>query len=555
MILYKFFLSRPNPVRFLGVLQSDPAVLEQTMSLQPKVRTKIPSDTAVLGRKLLARDNPYRLIGERLADLIQDEDFSSLYSPIGGPAISPSLLALVTIFQLMEKLPDRSAAAAVVMRIDWKYALHLPLDDPGFHFSNLQHFRQRLLDHQAEYLVFDQLLHRLVELGLVRQRGKQRTDSTHVLGLLAKLSRLEMVWETLRLSLRAIQVQDERWLERMVPESFLKTYLDRRSDYNLSTQQVAAELRQAGADGVWWLQQLNHAPGKWQELPEIQTLRTVWDQQFEWDEDNYRGPRTKLDGHDLISTPHEPEAQFRQRRGRSWLGYMAQVSETAEAKGDPTFITDVAVTTAQSSDKQALPDIQTRLEKRDLAPQQQIADQNYISGTNLARSQQRGIELVGPIIAQPGPEGFKLDDFEIDLEKNQARCPAGKTSVLAYVRRRSDDSIEHHFGFGKQCAMCGLRTECTTAKKGRTVKYHQYHEYVVQRRLEMQTGAFQQIMKLRPPVEAAISQLARLGARRARYRGQRRVQLQWIFSAIAVNLRRLCRWWTTGKQPSWQSSN
>jgi transposase len=503
---------------------------------------------------LLAADNPYRLIGERLMNLIQDEDFSSLYSSIGGPAISPALLAMVTIFQLLEKLPDRAAAAAVVVRIDWKYALHLPLDYPGFHFSNLQHFRQRLLDHGAEYLVFDQLLRVFVELGLVRRRGKQRTDSTHVLGLVAKLSRLEMVWETLRLSLKAIQMQDEGWLERIVPESFLKTYLNPRSDYNLNKQQVAAELRQTGADGVWWLQQLNHGPSKWQELPEIRTLRTVWDQQFEWCEDDYRGPRTKVDGHDLISTPHEPEVQYRQRRGKPWLGYMAQVSETAEAKGDPTFITDVAVTKAQKSDKQALPDIQARLEKRNLVPEQQIVDQNYLSGTNLARSQQRGIELVGPIMAQPGPEGFKLDDFEIDLEKNQAQCPSGKTSVSAYSRRRSDDSIEHHFRFGKQCAACEQRMHCTTARNGCTIQYHQYHQHVVQRRLEMQTEAFQQIMKLRPPVEGALSQLARLGARQARYRGERRVQLQWIFSATAVNLRRLCRWWATGRQPSWQLS-
>jgi len=192
------------------------------MSLHPTDRHEIPADTAALGQKLLARGDSYRLIGERLPDLVRDEDFGPLFSPIGGPAISPAVLALVTIFQMMEKLPDRLAAAAVAMRIDWKYALHLPLDDPGFHFTNLNHFRQRLLEHHAEYLVFDRLLQKLVALGLIRRRGKQRTDSSYVLGLVAKLSRLELIWETLRLSLKAIQVQDERWLERVVPEAFLQ---------------------------------------------------------------------------------------------------------------------------------------------------------------------------------------------------------------------------------------------------------------------------------------------------------------------------------------------
>jgi Transposase domain (DUF772) len=120
--------------------------------------------------------------------------------------LSPVLLALVTLFQLMEKLPDR-AAAAVRLCIDWKYALHVPLDWTGFHFTNLNHFRQRVLEHQAKYRVFDQLLQKLVALGFVRSHGKQRTDSLSVLGLLAKLSRLELAWETLRVALKAITTQ------------------------------------------------------------------------------------------------------------------------------------------------------------------------------------------------------------------------------------------------------------------------------------------------------------------------------------------------------------
>ena len=132
------------------------------MTLQPTDHQAIPPETAELGQKLLEEDNPYRLVGERLADLMQDEDFNALYSLIGGPALSPVLLALVLVFQMLEKLPDRLAAQAVRLRIDWKYALHLPLDYPGFHFTNLSHFRQRLLEHQAQYLVFDRLLQKLV---------------------------------------------------------------------------------------------------------------------------------------------------------------------------------------------------------------------------------------------------------------------------------------------------------------------------------------------------------------------------------------------------------
>ena len=195
------------------------------MSLHPTDRSTIPPDTAELGRKLLEAKDPYRLIGDQLSDLVSDQDFADLYSAFGGAALSPVILALVTLFQLMEKLPDRSAASAARLRIDWKYALHVRLDWLGFHFTNLNHFRQRLLEHEAEYLVFDKLLQKLVALGFVRQRGKQRTDSMSVLGLLAKLSRLELVWETLRVALKAIPPAAPTWLEQTVPEAFLSLYL------------------------------------------------------------------------------------------------------------------------------------------------------------------------------------------------------------------------------------------------------------------------------------------------------------------------------------------
>jgi len=55
---------------------------------------------------------------------------------------------------LLEKLPDRQAAESIRMRIDWKYALHLPLEYEGFNFSVLSEFRDRLIagKQKGEYL-------------------------------------------------------------------------------------------------------------------------------------------------------------------------------------------------------------------------------------------------------------------------------------------------------------------------------------------------------------------------------------------------------------------
>ena len=81
-------------------------------------------------------------------------------------------------------------------RIDWKFALGLGLTDPGFHFSVLAEFRARLVTGQAEHLLLDTMLERFKARGLVKGRGKQRTDSTHVLGAVRDLHLLELVGET-----------------------------------------------------------------------------------------------------------------------------------------------------------------------------------------------------------------------------------------------------------------------------------------------------------------------------------------------------------------------
>jgi len=71
----------------------------------------------------------------------------------------------------------------VRIRIDWKYALNLELSHPGFDFSVLCEFRARVLAGHAEQLLFETMLDQFKTHGLLKARGHQRTDSTHILVL------------------------------------------------------------------------------------------------------------------------------------------------------------------------------------------------------------------------------------------------------------------------------------------------------------------------------------------------------------------------------------
>ena len=90
-------------------------------------------------------------------------------------------LALITVWQFLEELPDRQAADAVRGRIDWKYALGLELTDPGFDATVLCEFRKRLVEGGIEQVLLDAMLTAFKEQGWLKSRQNQRTDSTHVL--------------------------------------------------------------------------------------------------------------------------------------------------------------------------------------------------------------------------------------------------------------------------------------------------------------------------------------------------------------------------------------
>src|SRR4051812_47190855 len=159
--------------------------------LRPQPIGPVPDETARIAHAAFPKGHPYLRLADKLGDLFTDETFASLFPTHGQPAFTPWRLALVTLLQFAEGLADRPAADAVRSRIDWKYVLRLELADPGFDASVLSEFRTRLIAGSAETLLFDTLLAWCRAQELLTARGRQRTDSTHVLATVRALNRLE----------------------------------------------------------------------------------------------------------------------------------------------------------------------------------------------------------------------------------------------------------------------------------------------------------------------------------------------------------------------------
>src|SRR3954466_15307387 len=167
----------------------------------------VPDDTARIARAAFPRGNPYVLLRNRLGPVFDDAGFADLYPQRGQPAYTPWRLALVTLLQSREGVSARQAAEAVRARIDWKYLLALDLADAGFDHTVLCTFRGRLLAGDASERLLARVLDTAREAGLLKVRGRQRTDSTHVLAAVRDLNRIELLAETLRAALNAIAVR------------------------------------------------------------------------------------------------------------------------------------------------------------------------------------------------------------------------------------------------------------------------------------------------------------------------------------------------------------
>ena len=218
------------------------------MSLQPLATYPIPEDTQRIARAAFPHGTIYMQVADRLGNIYHDAQFTALFPTRGQPAEAPARLALATLLQFAEGLSDRQAADAVRSRIDWKYVLGLELTDPGFHHTVLSEFRTRLVTGEAEQLLLDTLLTLARTQGLLKARGGQRTDSTHVLAAIRVLNRLERVGETLRAALNSLAIVVPGWLQALAPLEWYDRYRHRVENYQLPRRKRPARhwLRSSG---------------------------------------------------------------------------------------------------------------------------------------------------------------------------------------------------------------------------------------------------------------------------------------------------------------------
>jgi transposase len=536
------------------------------MSLpQPKVQMSL-FDVSMLLGQLFPEGARYRIFNEQVLPILwsKRELLCALYCEDNGrPANEPVIALGATLLQFMEKVPDRQAGENLRVNLGWKYALGLEVDHPGFHYSSLCNFRGRLIEAQMQRIGFDAILDALRDAGLVSKRKRQRLDSTHVLGNVAKMSRLECVRETIRLFID--QVKRVGFAEALPDYAhYVERYCESDVQWHrVSKATLIEKAAQAGQDALSLIGWLRQQPSVIRDHDTALLLERVFIEQYEADSPCLA--LCKREASATVKNPHDPDAQWSSKdlaKTKTWVGYKVQVSETVsdtdepKKKGEPTeqFLTEVTTTEAIASDLDGMKrNLLAQAKHHDDEPAELYVDAAYVTDDTMAEAKEQGREIIGPA-RQPGNPTHLLDvdQFDIDVGNRTAVCPAGHISrQCSLINDRYHTSVYYRFEWAGLCDACELQKQCTQRKDGRRhVSVGRHHDLLQQRRREMKTDAFKLTMHRRNAIEGSISEFTRGGGRRTRYRGLAKTTLANYFQGAAVNVNRWIRLnqWEVEKQ-------
>lgn len=529
------------------------------MTLRSPLVYCIPDETTRIAQAAFPKGNRSMRMRDVLGPIYVNTDFTDVFASDGRPATAPAQLALVTVMQFAEQLSDRQAADAVRARIDWKYALALELTDAGFDASVLSEFRTRLIAGGAEQRLFETMLALFKDEGLVKAKGRQRTDATHVLAAIQVLNRLECIGETLRHALNTLAQVAPDWLRSWVPPVWFERYGRRIEEYRLPEAKadryaLAAEW---GADGRSLLTHLAAptTPTFLTSIPAVQILQAIWLQQFyavaPTDPMGWRTAEDLPPAPQLICSPYDTDARFSKKRTTTWVGYKVHLTESCDAER-PAVITDVTTTLATTADNTMPPIIQRHLDSRGLSPAEQVVDAGYISADTLLTSQSTGIDLVGPPPPEPGwrakaGAGFAGSCFVLDWEAEVATCPQGAASVRWTPSTDHEGRASVAIRFAPAtCRACVARPQCLGSSRGaRSLLVHERQHYDALRaaRQRRTTATFKATYAARAGIEGSISQGVRVSdLRRTRYIGLAKTRLMQFLVATALNFIRVAAW-------------
>ncbi len=542
----------------------------------------------------VASGSIYGLLHRECHRLFPDEMFADLFTDVGRRSVPPMVVAVVMVLQRVEGCSDREAVDRFCFDVRWKYAAGgLDFDYPGFVHTVLVDMRARLAGSDAPNRIFDTVLDVARAAGLV---GRRRVlDSTPLYDAVATMDTVTLVRSAIRGLLKAADGD-------LAGE--LRAVLVREDDYaaagkpvcdwddRVARVQLVDALARDGRAALAVLEGRRLSAGLEQAAA---LLATVLGQDLEQTVDGVFGIARRVAKDRVISTVDPETRHGHKTASRGFDGYKGHVG----IDPDSEIITATTVTPGNAGDASVAedliadlltdpaPDVGDAPDARDAGAAEADAavdagdaavdagDVAVDAGDVAAAEATAAGEPSGGANAQPGGDRagvygdnaygtgefqdrlaeagidsrcktqppsaadglFAKDAFNVDLDTDTVTCPNKNTAEIR--RGKNGSGIAE---FGKVCGDCPLRTQCTTAAGGRSVRVGRHeHRLAEARQRQTDPDWIADYRATRPKVERKIGHLMRRrhGGRRARVRGQTKIDADFALLAAAVNLARL----------------
>jgi len=431
-----------------------------------------------------------------------EAEFAEFYDDENGrPNRSVALVLGTLILKEANDLTDEEALNALRFDMRWWCAFEVTPEEADLCQKTLHNFRAKLLASGKGALVFRRLTDELIAALGVRV-DRQRLDSTHILSNFARLNRLGLFCETIRVFLHALKKRHENLHDRL-PDGLLKRHGEQSWYRDARREEGPRRLRVVARD-IYRLVERFRWDCRIKRMEEFQLLQRLLAEQCVIDEnaaqphdddddrDDGSAPVKLKDPKDVhsgsLQTPHDPDATYSGHKGK---GYEVQVAETCMPDNPVEMITEVAVTPSAGSDANATIPTIDALDKAGHKPKELAADTTYGGATNAAQAAKRGVNLLAPAPAMSKPAPDKI------YPAPTVDCPTGRTKAGAWLT-------------------------CQEAQPD-----------------------FEERYAIRAGIEATNSELKRVqGLGKLRVRRSQRVELVVYLKAAGCNLRRALRYWT-----------
>lgn len=521
-------------------------------------------DPVVMFPGVLPLDDWSYTFRDKIYPLIDENQFKHLYDEHwGAPNKSIKLQVSLLIFMHTERLTWREAAYHLQRRLDWMNATRIPCDMNQIDHSTLHKFYDRIAGDEVVYDLFMKLTGQFI-LECKVSTKQQRTDSFFMEGWLAKLSRYGLLKETNRVFLQNLRKQ-KPGLYESIRDDLSRDYLKEAFDLTEKDKEKVNKKINELAQDMYLIKAAFENHHQVNHYQTFQTLVKVFEQQCtvqSLTKDPQSGETVVAvelkkspdgNGEKIVSTPHNPDAQYTKKRGKAVTGHKGFLTETCDPENKVQFITDVNLEAAGHSDAEELEKIHDRLEKNDHKPEDHFNDAGFVNGESILKSEERGINLEGPSAGRSQSiEHFSKEDRPLDVADFQVEINDGTKELVVLscpkghepsdqVRSEKTGQLLVHFD-KEQCQNCEFSDRCPVKIGARistlTIGEAQYagaarhHKY-------MGDPEYRKKCAVRSGAESLVNEVAnKHGARKSRHRTEKRSKLQLVFAAIACNVKR-----------------